>query len=93
MTRVEEVIGLSKKIDQRDILKDCPFEYQISKGKILIEHYGKLIMVVSGKKSAKVIPQLEDADEFDEQLILAKLTGNFKRGNERMSKNSKKYRY
>jgi len=83
---------LANKIDQRDKLKDNPFSYRISKEKVLIDHNNKMIMVVSGKKAAKLMADLDCADEFEEQLALAKVTGNFKHGNERMGKSSKKYR-
>ena len=92
LVRVQEKYKLSQNIDKHDVLKESPFSYRVSKEKILIYYNDKNIMVVSGKRAAKLLPQLEDVDEFDEQLVLAKITGNFKRGNERMSKESKKYK-
>ncbi len=41
-------------------------------------------MALAGDDARKVIRKLEAAEtEEDEQMVLAKATGNFKRGNER----------
>lgn len=68
-------------------LGDYPFSYQIGKeGKVLIYYYNKQIKVISGKKSKSLLEKLEWSNEDEEQMILAKITGNFKRGNERNTK-------
>ncbi len=72
-------------MDQRDILKtEQPFSYRITKkGSALLFHQGKLIKTVS----KKVVYKIEEAeklhDPLEVQLVLAKLTGHFKHGNER----------
>ena len=40
-------------------------------------------MIVKGIKAKKLLFQLSDSTENQKQLMLAKITGNFKRGNER----------
>ena len=71
-------------------LKDYPFSYKLGKeGKVLIYHYDKQIKVISGKKSKSLIEKLEWSNEDEEQMVLAKITGNFKRGNERKAKTKK----
>jgi hypothetical protein len=60
------------------------FSHRITKdGKVLISWRGKLVMTLKGDRAQKFIGQIEDADDHAAQLIMAKATGNFKRGNER----------
>ena len=71
-------------LDQRDKLKENPFDYQMTKAnKMMIFFENRMIMTVSEKKAIKLHAKLEVADEFNQQLILAKATGHFKHGNER----------
>lgn len=75
-----------------DLTKDTAFTYAIRKNhKVFIYYYGKQVMIVSGHRAAQLIEDLEYADEEDTQYLLARLTGNFKRGNERESKMKDKY--
>lgn len=67
------------KIDQRDKLKDKPFDYQITKqGKTLLFYEGRQIMTLGIKDTLKLEKKLQGKDDFDVQLILAKVTGHFK---------------
>lgn len=76
-------------LDQRDRLKEEPFTYKETKsGKILIHYQNKLVTRVSGKKAMRLSSELSTAGTLEAQLILAKATGNFKRGNERTPKRS-----
>ncbi|MDP5276521.1 hypothetical protein [Chengkuizengella axinellae] len=71
-------------IDKRDRLKESPFSYKITKAnKVMIYWDNRMIKTLSEKESKKFLSNIEGKDEFGIQLILAKLTGNFKRGNER----------
>ena len=52
--------------------------------RVLVSHDGRQVVAVAGADARKVIRKLEAAATADaEQLVLAKATGNFKRGNER----------
>ncbi len=52
--------------------------------RVLVSHAGRQVVALSGADARKVIRKLEHAESEDaEQLVLAKATGNFKRGNER----------
>ncbi|MCB0516469.1 MAG: hypothetical protein R2798_09810 [Chitinophagales bacterium] len=74
-------------IDKRNILDDNPFEYQILKDqKLQIFWQGKLVLFLKGAKAEDLIKKLAVADALEQQLILAKVTGNFKRGNEKDQK-------
>lgn len=72
-------------IDKRNRLDEEVFTYRINKdGKIFIAWHGKQIMILKDAKAKKILAQLEAAsDDKAIQLILAKVTGNFKHGNER----------
>ncbi|TDL83114.1 hypothetical protein [Peribacillus frigoritolerans] len=76
-----------KNIDKRNRLNDEMFSYQLTKDQaVLISWYGKQIKVLKGKAAAKFLANAEKAEtDIDIQLLLAKATGNFKRGNEKRS--------
>jgi hypothetical protein len=72
-----------------DPLADQPFSYRISKDdKVFIDYKGKHVFTLSGNKAQKFIAELDDMGETEIQLTLAKITGNFKRGNEKQSSKS-----
>lgn len=74
---------------KHDPLEDQPFSYRISKDdKVFIDHNGKHVFTLSGSKAQKFIAELDDMGETEVQLTLAKVTGNFKRGNEKQSSKS-----
>lgn len=75
-------------IDKKGRLEEQPFSYQVTKaGKTMIYHETRMVKMLTEKESKKFASKIQGKDEFQIQLILAKLTGNFKRGNERMGKN------
>jgi hypothetical protein len=60
------------------------FSYKVSKDKkVFISWYGKQVMIIKGKDSEKFLARISDADFQQSQMIMAKITGNFKRGNEK----------
>lgn len=68
-------------------LEEKPFSYRKYKnGKISICWKEKEVMILKGKKADKFSLQMENASEFDAQMMMAKITGNFKHGNEREAK-------
>lgn len=78
---------MSENIDKRNILDEEPFSYRVSKdNKIFISWYGKQVTILSGKQSEKFLSRMENAEGKDAQLIMAKVTGNFKHGNEKNNK-------
>lgn len=72
-------------IDKRNRLEENPFSYKISKDNtVFIEFHGKRVKILKGKEGEKFLKRIELAGNDKEvQLILAKITVNFKRGNER----------
>jgi hypothetical protein len=74
-------------IDKRNKLKEEPFSYRLSKdNKVFIFWNEKQVMILKGKESEKFLDKVEKADTTESQLIMAKITGNFKHGNEKMNK-------
>ena len=70
--------------DARGRLVDDPFDYRETKaGEIMISRGGRVVQTLGGASAARLIKALETASEAQEQLLLAKSTGNYKRGNER----------
>lgn len=61
-----------------------PFAYQTSKdGAVFISWQGRRVMVLKGKSALRFLHTVQYADEQQAQLAMARITGNFKRGNER----------
>jgi hypothetical protein len=64
-------------------LEDDPFDYRITKdGRVLISRGGRQVSVVAGAAADKLIGKLGGSADEDQQL-LARVTGNYRRGNER----------
>lgn len=64
--------------------EELPFSFQATKsGKVLISWNGKLVTTLADKDALKFMARIEGADDHDAQFLMAKATGNFKRGNER----------
>ncbi|GAB6615539.1 MULTISPECIES: hypothetical protein [Bacillus] len=73
-----------KNTDKRNRLDDMMFHYRVTKNNIvLIEYYRKQIMILKGNAAEKFLNKINLAhNDTERQLIMAKVTGNFKRGNE-----------
>ncbi len=71
-------------IDKRNLLDDNVFTYQVNKeNKMFIYWRGKQVKVLKGKEAQRVLDKITGLDRKGVQLMMAKVTGNFKRGNER----------
>jgi hypothetical protein len=71
-------------IDKRNKLDETVFSYQVTKdGRVLLYWQGKHIKTLGDKDTSKFLSKIEGLEGKAEQLVLAKFTGNFKRGNER----------
>ena len=69
-------------------IDDCAFSFKERKiGSVSIFWYGKPVTELKGKNAAKFLSKISSApDEKSEQLVMAKVTGNFRRGNEKDNK-------
>lgn len=64
-------------------LEDQPFDYREAKGgKVFIHWRGKEVMVLAGRQASKFLRQVSSQGDEQQQLIMAKVSKNFKRGNE-----------
>ena len=60
------------------------FTYQETAGdRVFIAWNGHRVITLTGRKAATFLDRVATADEQTAQLVMAKATGNFKRGNER----------
>ncbi len=53
-------------------------------GEVVIEHHGRRAAVLRGRRAEDF---LDDVTLGDDQEVMARATGNYKRGNERVSRN------
>lgn len=72
-------------IDKRNRLDEEPFRFRVNKNStVFLDFNGKQVKILKGKEAEKFLKRMDDAeDEKSRQLIMEKITGNFKRGNER----------
>ena len=67
-------------------MDDLGFAYEVHKdGKVFLFYRDKLVRTLNGSAAEKFLAEVEEAGETEAQLIMAKITGNFKRGNEKLS--------
>ena len=65
-------------------LEDTPFSCREGgDGKVFISWRGRQVMILKGRKAQSFLLKLTDLDTTGQQLLMARETGNFKRGNER----------
>ena len=78
---------MANPVDKRGILNEEIFTYRISKdNKVFISYQGQQVTTLSGRQAEQFITKINGAVGKEAQLIMAKVTGNFKRGNERIAK-------
>ncbi|WP_139417486.1 hypothetical protein [Agromyces laixinhei] len=70
--------------DERERLVIDPFDYRITKqGSVIVSRGGRAVMTVGGQGAARLVAALQRADESQAQHLLARASGNYRRGNER----------
>lgn len=79
-------------VDKRNRFEEEVFSYKIGKdNKIFIYWHNKQVMLLKGAKAQKFLDKIKGLDDKEVQLVMAKITGNFKRGNERQPSKDKRY--
>lgn len=74
-------------IDKRGKLDEAVFSYQVTKdGRVLIYWYEKQVKTLAGAEAQRFLSRIDGLEGKGAQLVLAKITGNFKRGNERRNR-------
>jgi len=77
-------------VDKRGVLDEEIFSYRVTKDKkVFISYEGTPVTTLSGKKAEAFINKIQNTNGKDAQLVMAKATGNFKRGNERLINHTK----
>jgi hypothetical protein len=65
-------------------LAEDPFDHQVTaSGQVRISRGGRVVVTVAGRAAGKLAARLATADEVATQHLLARATGNYRRGNER----------
>jgi hypothetical protein len=70
-----------RKVDRRGKLAAEPFDVEVTRDKVLVRFRGRLVRTLTGNDAEAVRAVLDDSEAL--QLVVARKTGNFKRGNER----------
>jgi hypothetical protein len=80
-------------VDKHNRLDDDVFEYRETKDSTVhISWYGKRVMTLKGPQARKFLAKIADLEGKEAQLAMAKITGNFKHGNERAAAQTRKSR-
>jgi hypothetical protein len=65
-------------------LEDDPFDWRVTKdGQLLVSRGGRVVTTIRGTAADRLLGRLERAGDDETQHLLARATGNYKRGNER----------
>ena len=70
-------------IDRRGVLADEPFDVRVTRDKVLVSFRGRLVRTLVGADADEIRAAVATGDAAAVQLLVARKTGNFKRGNER----------
>lgn len=66
--------------------QDLGFGYRIRKsGEVEIVHRGRVASTLRGADADDFLAEVEGGDEASAQQLMARITGNYKRGNERQA--------
>ena len=71
-------------MDERDPLADEPFSFVArADGTIVIRYHAAPVTLLRGKAADRFLTRVNGADASAAQQLMARATGNFRRGNER----------
>lgn len=70
-------------MDRRGKLAEEPFDVQATRDSVLVRFRGRLVRTLVGKDADEIRAAIASGDVAAVQLLVARKTGNFKRGNER----------
>lgn len=66
--------------------EDLGFGYRATKsGEVTLQRDGRTVTVLRGQTALEFLSDIEGASEHDQQQLMARLTGNYKHGNERLA--------
>jgi len=65
---------------------DLGFRFRTRKdGDIEVLHRGKVATTLRGQDAQEFLSEVEESDDAGTQQLMARITGNYKRGNERLA--------
>ncbi len=72
---------------EKSSLEDFPFSFRTYKnGSVSVFYKEREVTILKGKNAENFLSKVESRDDLQAQMVMAKITGNFKRGNERQAK-------
>jgi hypothetical protein len=72
--------------DREDPGSDLGFTYRVRRNKeVEILHLGRVASTLRASDAVDFLAEVETGDESDAQQLMARITGNYKRGNERLA--------
>lgn len=78
-----------RRMDGPDSLADEPFSYfSRADGSIVVRYHETPVTLLRGRAAERFTIRMSGADALAAQRLMARVTGNFKRGNERDGKRS-----
>ena len=81
-------------MSEQAVAGDLGFSYRARKnGDVEILHHGRLATTLRGTDAADFRQDVEEGTDADAQQLMARLTGNYKHGNERTAKNHPRNRH
>lgn len=67
--------------------QDLGFRHRLLKnGDVEISRAGRVVTRLRARAAAEFVAELEAAPEYNAQQLMARVTGNYKRGNERVAR-------
>ena len=76
-------------MDRPDPFGALPFSYATrSDGSIVISYHAAPVTILRGRAAERFAARVDGADAPNAQQLMARATGNFKRGSERVAKQS-----
>ena len=65
-------------------LSEEPFSYTVRKGDVVdLRFHGRSVKTLKAKQATQFLDRIERLDTHNAQLLMARVTGQFKMGNER----------
>jgi c-di-AMP phosphodiesterase-like protein len=67
---------------------DLGFRFRKNKnGEVIVTRNGSAVTTLRNADAADFLSEAEGADAFSQQQLMARITGNYKRGNEKLASN------
>jgi hypothetical protein len=61
-------------------------------GDVVIRHDGRIATTLRGRRAADFLTDVTNGRDGDDQELMARVTGNYKRGNERLAASQRRHR-